>query len=247
MRIALLADLHSNLEALEACLRHAGAQGFDQLAFLGDLVGYGADPCAVIERVALEAERGAVVVKGNHDEAVQRLDNGLNEHALRAIEWTRTRLAPDHLAFIEQLPFMVTRDDGLCFVHASACEPQAWTYVTDDIAAARSLAAVASTWIFCGHVHDQALYYQGAGRRLMAFRPSPGVTIPVGAHRRWLAIAGSAGQPRDGNRAAAYALFDSVRANLVFHRVPYDHATAAAKIRAAGLPEVLAGTLERGA
>lgn len=247
MRIALLADLHSNLEALEACMRHASAQGVDRFAFLGDLVGYGADPCAVLERVAREAERGAVVVRGNHDDAVGGSDAGLNEDARRAIAWTRERLGRTQRAFLAGLPLIVLGDDGTCHVHASACEPQRWTYVSDDVAASRSLASVDSTWTFCGHVHDQVLYYQGAGRRLMAFRPTPGVPIPVGGHRRWLAIVGSAGQPRDGSTAAAYALFDRARARLVFHRVPYDHAAAAAKIRAAGLPEALAACLERGA
>jgi diadenosine tetraphosphatase ApaH/serine/threonine PP2A family protein phosphatase len=88
------------------------------------------------------------------------------------------------------------------------------------------------------------LYYQGAGRRLMAFAPSPGVPVPVGRHRRWLAVAGSVGQPRDGNTAAAYAVLDTGAASLTFFRVPYDHPAAAAKIRAAGLPERFARRLE---
>lgn len=246
MRVALLADLHGNFEALNACMRHARAQGVDRFAFLGDLVGYGADPCAVLERVAREAEQGAVVVGGNHDAAVAGPDDGMNDDARRAMDWTRRQLDRAHTDFIAGLPLLV-RDESICHVHASACEPQRWIYITDDIAASRSLASVDSTWTFCGHVHDQVLYYQGAGRRLMAFRPTPGVTVPVGAHRRWLAIVGSAGQPRDHNTAAAYALFDRARGRLVFHRVPYDHFAAAAKIRAAGLPEALAACLERGA
>lgn len=246
MRIALLADVHSNLEALQACLAHARRQGVDRVAFLGDLVGYGADPEAVLDIVSREVAAGAMAVKGNHDAAIAASDPALNDAARQAIDWTRARLCADHAAFLAGLP-LVQHHDRCCFVHASADDPARWQYVTDDLAAARSLSADDCTWMFSGHVHDQVLYFQGAGRRLMAFAPVSGVWIPVGAHRRWLAIAGSCGQPRDGNPAAAYALFDLARARIAFHRVPYDNAAAAARIRSAGLPESLASRLERGA
>lgn len=245
MKIALLADLHANLEALEACLRHARRQGAEAFAFLGDLVGYGADPGPVVDIVREHAARGAIVLKGNHDAAVSGSGEDLNPDAQAAIAWTRGALSDAQKAFLGGLP-LVARTGDACFVHASAHAPEQWEYVSDDIAAARCLAASDCTWTFCGHVHDQALYYQGTGRRLMPFAPVPGVAIPVGRHRRWLAIAGSSGQPRDGNTAAAWALFDADRAQLTFHRVPYDHAAAAAKIRRAGLPEALAARLERG-
>jgi diadenosine tetraphosphatase ApaH/serine/threonine PP2A family protein phosphatase len=244
-KIALLADLHSNLEALQACLRHATRQGAVQYGFLGDLVGYGADPCPVLDLVAEYAARGAVVVRGNHDAAVLDTVNRLSPDARSAIDWTRTRLSTTHRDFIDSLPLIVRRE-SVCYVHASADEPAQWHYVNDDRIAARSMVAADQTWCFSGHVHDQVLYYQGSGQRLMAFRPVPGVPIPVGRHRRWLALVGSTGQPRDGNTAAAYALFDPHRMQLVFHRVPYDHVSAAAKIRAAGLPESLALALENG-
>jgi diadenosine tetraphosphatase ApaH/serine/threonine PP2A family protein phosphatase len=95
-------------------------------------------------------------------------------------------------------------------------------------------------------VHDQALYVSNAQDRMIAFRPQPGVPIPVGSHRRWLALVGSVGQPRDGNPAAAYASVDLEAKSITFHRVPYDNREAARKIRAAGLPESLAYRLERG-
>ena len=109
------------------------------------------------------------------------------------------------------------------------------------------MAAAGASYVFCGHVHEQKLYYTGAGGQPMPFMPVTGIPIPASAQRRWLAIVGSAGQPRDGNNAACYALFDSERERLTFFRVLYDYGTAAQKIRAAGLPERLARRLERGA
>jgi len=243
VRIALLSDLHANLEALDACLRHAKQQAIGRFAILGDLIGYGADPSPVIERVGNLVADGAIALKGNHDEALSRPDASLTHEALAVIDWTRVRLNSDQVAFIEGLPLIVREYDA-CFVHASADAPHEWRYVSDDGAAARSIEAADAVWCLVGHVHDQMLYYQGAGRRLMAFSPSPGVPVPVGRHRRWLAVAGSVGQPRDGNTAAAYAVLDTGAASLTFFRVPYDHPAAAAKIRAAGLPERFARRLE---
>ena len=107
--------------------------------------------------------------------------------------------------------------------------------------------AAAAAFTYCGHVHEQRLYYMGAAGRPMLFRPVPGTPIPTGKHRQWLAIVGSAGQPRDRNNSACYALADLERARLTFFRVPYDFRSAAQKIRAAGLPDRLAARLERGA
>jgi len=247
MRLALLADIHSNLEALVAVLAHARGQGAGGLAFLGDLVGYGADPEAVLRRVQEEAARGAVVVQGNHDAAV--LDPGvavgMNPAALEAIAWTRTRLGPRERAFLASLPLVARRGDAT-FVHGSAEAPARFLYVTDPVRAGRCLAASATPWTFAGHVHEPVLYYTSAADRPLPFRPVPGVAIPVPARRRWLAIAGSVGQPRDGRPAASYAVFDDERRTLTFHRVAYDWPSAASKVRAAGLPERLAARLEHG-
>jgi diadenosine tetraphosphatase ApaH/serine/threonine PP2A family protein phosphatase len=247
MRLALLADLHANLEALTACLAHAREQGADAHAFVGDLVGYGADPAAVLDLVQAHAARGAVVVLGNHDAAV--LDPGgaatMNAAAEEAVGWTRAALSPSHRAFLAGLPLVARMGDAV-FVHASADAPAEWVYVTDGLHAARSLDAAGARWVFSGHVHEPALWYSAGGERPLSFRPVPGVAIPVPARRRWLAIIGSCGQPRDGNTAACYAIHDVARSTLTFHRVPYDWPAAAAKIRAAGLPERLARRLENG-
>jgi diadenosine tetraphosphatase ApaH/serine/threonine PP2A family protein phosphatase len=247
MKLALFADIHSNLEAITACLEHAQALGADRCAFLGDLVGYGADPVAVLDLIEQYAANGAVVVLGNHDAAaIGGGANDMNAHARAAIEWTQTRLGERQRAFLAALPLSV-KQDNMLFVHASADAPERWTYVTGPVEAERSMAAANASYVFCGHVHEQMLYYSGAGGQPMPFQPVPGTPIPAARHRQWLAVVGSAGQPRDGNNAACYALFDQERERLTFFRVLYDHGIAAQKIRAAGLPERLALRLERGA
>lgn len=245
MILALLSDIHSNLEALRACLAHAAARGAGQYAFLGDLVGYGADPGAVLEIAAGHAARGAVVLKGNHDEAVDAPNVYLNEAASAAINWTRGVLSAEQRAFIASLPLCI-RDGDACFVHASAALPEHWEYVDSPAAAERSASAAGTPYTFSGHVHDQRLYVTDARERMVAFRPQSGVDIPLRAHRRSLALVGSVGQPRDGNPAAAYATVDLAAKTITFHRVPYDNQEAARKVRAAGLPESLAYRLERG-
>jgi diadenosine tetraphosphatase ApaH/serine/threonine PP2A family protein phosphatase len=247
MKLALFADIHSNLEALTACLGHARALGADRHAFLGDLVGYGADPVAVLDLVERHMADGAVAVLGNHDAAaLGRLPMQMNANARAAIAWTQAQLGTRQRGLLESLP-LTAQQDNRFFVHASAAAPERWTYVTDVADAEQSMRAAGANYIFCGHVHQPMLYFMGLGGRPMPFAPVPGVPIPAAAHRQWLVIAGSTGQPRDGNNAACYAMFDTERERLTYFRVPYAHELAARKIRAAGLPPRLALRLERGA
>ena len=247
MKLALFADIHSNLEAITACLSHAKALGADRFAFLGDLVGYGADPVAVLDLIEEHAAGGAVVVLGNHDAAaLGRPDDTLSSHAKATIAWTQTQLREKQRAFLSGLPLCVKHDDML-FVHASAAAPEQWIYVTSLREAEDSIRAGSVSYIFCGHVHEQKLFYMGADGHPMPFRPMPGTPIPTAKHRQWLAIVGSAGQPRDRSNKACYALADLERSRLTFFRVPYDFALAAQKVRSAGLPERVALRLERGA
>ncbi len=246
MKLALFADIHSNLEALTACLAHAQTQGANRHAFLGDLVGYGADPVAVLDLIASYRAQGAIVVLGNHDAAaLGRAMDPLNANAQAAIDWTQAQMREPQRSFLESLPLTV-REDDILFVHASAVAPEQWDYITSPVQAEQSLRAGKANYIFCGHVHEQVLYYTGASGRPMPFYPVSGTPIPVGHHRQWLAIVGSAGQPRDGNNEACYALADLTRARITFFRVAYDYLTAASKIRAAGLPERIALRLEHG-
>jgi len=246
MRLALLTDLHANLEALEAVLEHARKQGAEQLAFLGDLVGYGADPGPVVERVKAAVATGALALKGNHDEAaIQGAPRSMRSDAARAVTWTREHLSREQRAFLAGLPLTIERGDRL-FVHASAADPAHWLYVLSAADAGRSLRAVSAREVFCGHTHTPALYHLASDGSVGAFQPVPGTPIKLTTFRRWLVIPGSVGQPRDGNPAACYAMLDDVADVLVFHRVPYDAERAARKIRAAGLPGDLGARLELG-
>lgn len=245
MKIAVLADIHGNLEALQACLAHAAREGAALHAFLGDLVGYGADPVACLDLVAAHADRGALLVRGNHDDAaLGGLLENMNFVAREATYWTRTRLRGDQRDFLAALPYSARRGD-LLFLHAGVDAPAKWDYISSSLQAARCMSATQATVTFVGHVHHPSLYF-GAGGGVHRFLPAPGVPIPLTGRRRWLAIAGSVGQPRDGNNAAAYALYDEETRMLRYFRVPYDHITAARKIVAAGLPERLALRLARG-
>lgn len=247
MKLALITDLHANREAVEAVVAHAREQGAQQFAFLGDYVGYGADPAWVVDFVRTQVEAGAWAVQGNHDAATVRGPMpSMREDAAKVTEWTRSRLDPMQLDFLRRLPLKI--EDGPClFVHANAWAPSEWAYIEGRAEAMRSLQAAAnSSFTFCGHVHEPMLYHLSLTHKTGQFEPTPGVPIPLSAARRWLAIPGSCGQPRDGNPAAAYATFDVERAELAFHRVPYDVEAAGFKILSAGLPPHFAERLKRG-
>ena len=250
MKLALLSDLHANARALEACLTHAQAQGANQWALLGDLVGYGPEPEAVVAQCQRMAEAGATVLRGNHDAMAVTPPVPASRQGEFTARWTHERLSEADRQWLASLPLTV-RLESVMVVHASVNEPEQWRYVEDEGSAARSLQAATDQYpevrfVMGGHVHHQTLYYRGQGGQLMRFTPVPGVPIPVPAHRRWIATVGSVGQPRDGDRRAGYALLDLDRHQLTFWRVRYDHVAAAHAVRAAGLDEALARRLESG-
>jgi diadenosine tetraphosphatase ApaH/serine/threonine PP2A family protein phosphatase len=250
MKFALLSDIHANLQALEACLEHARAQQAQRFVFLGDMVGYGADPGVVVDRIKLLSEEGAIVLKGNHDSMAVTPPASVKTVGESTAQWTHAQLSPEQRSWIDALPLTAQYETTL-FVHASADAPELWRYVYDQRAATASLDAAVAGWsdvryVFGGHVHLQTLYYRGSSAGLMMFTPQAGVSVPVPKHRQWLSTVGSVGQPRDGKPLAMYAMFDTERAQLTFHRVPYDHHAAAGSIRRAGLPDFFADRLERG-
>ena len=255
MKLALLSDIHSNRQALDACLQHARHQGAEHFALLGDLVGYGAHPAYVVQQAMELAAAGHSVIGGNHDAFAVHppvgADKGATSIAAQGAVWTHEQLTPQQRDFLAQLP-LTTEVGGVLLVHASADAPESWRYVDNEVVAAQCLEAAAQhpgvQHVFCGHVHLQTLYYRGAGRGLMRFTPMAGVAVPVPPHRQWVATVGSVGQPRDGDPRAMYALLDTDHWQLRFERVPYAVSEAAAAILATrgALPAHFAHRLEAG-
>jgi diadenosine tetraphosphatase ApaH/serine/threonine PP2A family protein phosphatase len=246
VKTALITDLHANREAVDAVLAHAVAQGVQSWAFLGDFVGYGADPAYVVDLVREHADHGAIAVQGNHDLAtVLGANPAMRIEARAVIDWTRAQLDQSQLEFLRALPLQRQRGEQL-FVHANAYAPDQWEYVLNANLALRSMLATECRFTFCGHLHEQRLFHAGTNTRAGEFVAKPGLPIRLRNDRQWLMIPGSAGQPRDGNPAAAYAVFDDDDESITFHRLSYDHALAADKIRAAGLPLRLAARLLTG-
>lgn len=241
MLIAIFADIHANRQAFEACLKQArelGAQGF---VLLGDYVGYGADPAWAVDAVMDLVAGGARAVLGNHDRAVSTPEQ-MNLEAQIAIEWTRGQLDAAQRRFLAALP--LTQQDGdRLYVHAEASRPRSWIYVQSAAEAAQSLAATTAHVTFCGHIHQPALYTMSATAKMSSLIPTTGIAVPLLPGRRWLAVLGSVGQPRDGNPAASYVMLDTAKNELTYCRCPYDVAQAAERIRENGLPGWLAERL----
>ena len=251
MKLALMSDIHANSHALDACLAHAAGVGAERIALLGDLVGYGGDPAKVVERVMALSDQGAIVLQGNHDLLAVAPPGKVVHRGDEGAQWTHEQLSPAQREFLARLP-LTHRQDTVLLVHASADAPSQWRYVNSEHAAGASLDSAVLPphghadvrHVFGGHVHHQTLYYRGAGRHLMPFKPTAGIPVPTPRHRSWIATVGSVGQPRDGSTSAMYAVFDTGAMQLTFFRVAYDHHGAAARIREAGLPEDYARLLE---
>ncbi|HEX6208074.1 MAG TPA: metallophosphoesterase family protein [Actinomycetota bacterium] len=239
--IAVLSDLHSNVEALDAVVaaaRHRDATGF---IVCGDLVGYGADPGAVLERVFDLPLRS--VVAGNHDlAAVDRFSlDWFNDVAAEALRWTSEQLTPDARDTLARLEPREPSTEGLV-VHGSVVEPASeYLMPGEDAAAARSFGHEPFDRCFFGHTHVPTMFEQreDGGVRSAPIRSEGRLTLTVG--HRYLLNPGSVGQPRDGDPRAAFMILRDGTVEWV--RVPYDAEAAGEKIREAGLPGVLADRL----
>jgi diadenosine tetraphosphatase ApaH/serine/threonine PP2A family protein phosphatase len=249
VKIALLSDIHANLQALNACMAHAKAQGIDRWALLGDLVGYGGNPKEVMDMAMQLADAGAWILQGNHDEMAIKPPEGDGSMGSSSALWTHAQLSATQLGFLKSLPFTAL-SGPLLLVHASAYVPERWHYVDSeraaDLCADHALQTYDARHVVVGHVHQQSVYYRGTGHSMMRFEPTADVPVPMPSHRRWVATVGSVGQPRDHKPEAMYAIYDDVAGRMTFHRVAYDHASAALAIRAAGLPEFFAERLAQG-
>jgi diadenosine tetraphosphatase ApaH/serine/threonine PP2A family protein phosphatase len=238
MIIAVLSDIHANLEALAAVVADARGEGAGRFACLGDVVGYNADPVACVDLV-----RGLPClpcIRGNHDEmaAGNRALLGINRQAFEAMTWTRLQLDEERRAWLGGLPLLHEEPDA-AYVHASLHEPAAWHYVHDAQEAAASFAGQSPRVCFIGHSHQPGGWRDdGHG-----VKRGQGESFELAAGERWLVNVGSVGQPRDHDPRASYALYDADGGHVRLRRVAYDIASAQAKILAAGLPEQLAKRL----
>ena len=246
MRLAILTDIHANRQAFQAVLDDLASRDIDRIALLGDIVGYGADPEWCVDRAANLVEGGALAILGNHDAAIGVPDASMNANARATINWTRDRLSPGQIDFVTGLP-LTARIGDMLFVHSSAHAPRDWIYVTSDRSARPGFMVSDARLIFCGHVHVPALFTCDRLGTVREHRVPMGNPLPLLPQRRWMAVIGSVGQPRDGVPQAGYAILDTMRNELTFRRVPYDTATAAARVRNAGFPVTLALRLVRGA
>ncbi len=247
MRYLLLSDIHSNDEALAAVLARARRRGFDSVVVLGDFVGYGADPNAVLDRLHRIRKR-KILIRGNHDRVVSGIDGGglFNPVALEAARWTEAALTRPNREFLAALPLgpvVVDGDFEIC--HGSPRDEDA--YIFSDRDAFVNFRGFRSPVCFFGHSHIPSIFtLEPQGIRVevvdgerVAYRLEEGL--------RYLINPGSVGQPRDGNPASAYAIYDAKRGVVLFERVPYDVERTRQKIRRAGLPGMLGDRLLVGA
>ena len=238
MRYLILSDIHANFEALEAVLSDAGGL-FETIVNCGDIVGYGPDPNEVVQ---VCRERGAVVVRGNHDRAVAGLTDleWFNPVARTSVQWTAAQLQPEHAAWLGALPQGPVEFNGFTLVHGAPHDED--EYMVDSIDVRYAAESLSSGLTFFGHTHLQGAFelHRNGIRTLehtdfVAEETSSFVINP-----------GSVGQPRDGDPRAAYALDDTESRVVELRRVDYDLDKVYRRIVRAGLPEVLALRLYRG-
>ena len=243
MKYLVISDVHANLEALEATLAKAGPH--DGVLVLGDLVGYGADPNAVIERI--RELPAATIIRGNHDKVGAGIEDveAFNHLAKHAITWTAAALTPANRAWLSGLPAGPAMIDSWVEIcHGAPFDED--VYIFDDLDARRALLMSERTLCLFGHTHVPAVYKFDTDFHPIG--PPRGETfrLLLNDAAKYLVNCGAVGQPRDGDPRAAFGLLDTTSRTLTVMRVKYDVAAAQAKILAAGLPEVLAQRLAIG-
>ena len=243
MRYLILSDIHGNLDALEAVLDRAAAIGYDRMLVLGDLVGYGAQPNEVVERV--RALQPLAIIRGNHDKVAAGLEpaEGFNPVAHQAAEWTSQALTPENKRYLATLPagpVLVDADTEIC--HGSPGDEDA--YITSELAAMRALTQAERPVCFYGHTHiPLAFCLSDTGFDLVAQGDNDEQPLRLARGVRYLINPGSVGQPRDGDPRAAFATFERDSRVVTLYRVVYPVERAQQKILEAGLPRGLATRL----
>jgi diadenosine tetraphosphatase ApaH/serine/threonine PP2A family protein phosphatase len=247
MRYLIFSDLHANLDAFEAVL--GAAPPADRILILGDIVGYGAEPNAVIDRVrALDPVQ---IIRGNHDKVASGLEmpDSFNPAALQSAAWTFDKLTGDNRAWLYAIPPGPAEiDETIEICHGSPEDEDEYLFSAAD--AGRVFPSVKRPVCFFGHTHVAVSYSTCANFKEVELRePDQDETstiIGIKARRHYLINPGAVGQPRDGDPRAAFAYFDTTTQSVELRRVPYDVARAQQRIRAAGLPDVLARRLGLG-
>src|SRR3954470_4947059 len=246
MRYLVLTDTHANLEAPEARLGEATPRGFDHTLVLGDLVGYGGDPNAVVERI--QGLEPTAVVRGNHDKVACGLEqaDGFNAVAKSAAKWTLDVLTPPHREWLASLPEgPIDVDEVVEICHGSPFDEDA--YIFDELDAVRALKVSNRPLCLFGHTHypvtfelsDDSFDNVGSASGAQA-------QLPMKPGCKYLINPGSVGQPRDGDPRAAYAIVDTKLQRAELYRIRYAVEDAQTKVMKAGLPDVLAQRLAVG-
>ncbi len=246
MRYLVLTDIHANLEALEAVLAAAPPDEVDDILVLGDLVGYGADPNAVVDRVRGLAPRA--LIRGNHDKVASGLEEpeGFNATARAAVRWTHDTLTPANRQYVAGLPVgPVFVDSVVEGCHGTPYDED--EYMFEELDALRSFEAMRRQVCLFGHTHVPVVYSLTAD--VLETEHTAGVAemgVALRAEHRYLINPGSVGQPRDGDPRAAYGILDVAAKQMRLHRIDYPIEVAQQKILSAGLPPALAHRLALG-
>ena len=246
MRYLVISDIHANLEAYEAVMAAAGPLAYERVLVLGDLVGYGADPNAICDRVRALAPQA--LIRGNHDKVGSGIESpeGFNAVARSAIRWTHDALTADNREWLAALPAgPLVVDDLIEICHGTPFDEDA--YVFDDLDALRAMHAARRPLCLFGHTHVQVGHYLSRDQfGLSTADDQRPLTIQLDDANRYLINPGSVGQPRDGDPRAGFAVVDTAAREVTIHRVEYPVAQAQARILEEGLPEVLAQRLALG-
>ncbi len=248
MRYLVIADMHGNWDALEAVLEDGRQQHFDEILVLGDLVGYGASPNEIVEGLGA-LEMPVYAIRGNHDKVVSGIDDGLNFNptALEAARWTRSQLSDRNLGFVSDLPQGPMRiEDDLLICHGSILDED--EYLLNGMDAVQSMQSVEESLVFFGHTHipSQFAYRQQEGQVEVSVLEGDEVVLDLMDDTRYMLNPGSVGQPRDRDPRASYMIYDSDQRRVVLRRLDYPIDRAQERIRAAGLPDILADRLAVG-
>jgi predicted phosphodiesterase len=243
MKIALISDIHANIEALEAVLADIETQKVEEVLCLGDIVGYGANPNECIDLVRKTC---SLVLLGNHDAAAVGLlsTQHFNIHAKIAIEWTSDNLKKTGHDYLATLPLKENKFSHT-FVHATPYEPNMWYYITSLEEAAFNFQFFETSFCFVGHTHIPIIIVLEQEKEVYVH---PGESLEYGAlaNVRFLINVGSVGQPRDRNSKSCYGIIDTESKTFAYRRIAYDVQKAQAKMRKIKMPEFLISRLEEG-